>query len=135
RPLWRWLGARLPLLAAGTPLRVVRVLLTFHLIAIAWVFFRAESVGDALLILKKIAAGLWQMPGLLARYPFGADHYLGLGLIALLVALEILDERRSVWQRLAAAPVALRWAVYYAGIFALLVLGRWQAREFIYMQF
>ena len=43
--------------------------------------------------------------------------------------------RRAVWQRLAAAPVALRWAVYYAGIFALLVLGRWQAREFIYMQF
>ena len=135
RPIWRRLGAALPLLAAGTPLRVLRVLLTFHLIAISWVFFRAASVGDALLILKKIGTGLWQMPGLLARYPFSVDHYLGLGLIALLVGLEILDERRSVWQRLAAAPAALRWAVYYAGIFALLLLGRWQAREFIYMQF
>jgi D-alanyl-lipoteichoic acid acyltransferase DltB (MBOAT superfamily) len=134
-PIWRRLGARLPRLAAGTPLRVLRVLLTFHLIAIAWVFFRAASVGEALLVLQKIAGGLWKMPGLLARYPFSVDHYLGIGLIALLVSIEILDERRSVWERLAAAPAALRWTIYYAGIFALLILGRWQAREFIYMHF
>lgn len=134
-PIWRRLGTRLPRLAAGTPLRVLRVLLTFHLIAIAWVFFRAASVGEALLVLQKIAGGLWKMPSLLARYPFGADHYLGIGLITLLVGIEILDERRSVRERLAAAPVWARWTVYYAGIFALLILGRWQAREFIYMQF
>ena len=134
-PFWRWLGTRLPRLAAGTPLRVLRVLLTFHLIAVAWIFFRAASVSEALLVLQKIADGLWRMPGLLARYPFGAEHYLGIGLIALLLGIEILDERRSVWERLAAAPVWARWTVYYAGIFALLILGRWQAREFIYMQF
>jgi len=134
-PIWRRLGALLPRLAAGVPLRILRVLLTFHLIAIAWVFFRAGSIGDAWLVLQKIAGGLWRMPGLLARYPFGAEHYLGIGLIALLVGIEILDERRSIRERLAAAPAALRWGVYYAGIFALLILGRWQAREFIYMQF
>ena len=72
---------------------------------------------------------------MLPRYPFTAEHYLGFGLIALLIVIEILDERRSIWKRLAAAPLVLRWGVYYAGIFALLILGRWQAREFIYMQF
>ena len=134
-PIWRRVGAALPGLATGTPLRVMRVLLTFHLIAVAWVFFRAASVGEALLVLEKIGGGLWKMPGLIARYPFGVEHYLGIGLIALLIGIEILDERRSIWERLAAAPVWLRWTVYYAGIFALLILGRWQAREFIYMQF
>lgn len=132
---WRRLGERLPRLGASAPLRVARVLLTFHLIAIAWVFFRATSVSEALLILQKIATGITRMPDLVARYPFSADHYFALGLIALLVVIEILDERHSIWKRLAAAPVALRWGVYYAGIFALLILGRWQAREFIYMQF
>jgi hypothetical protein len=68
-------------------------------------------------------------------YPFGAEHYLAAALIALLIALEVLDERRPLTERLAAAPVALRWAVYYAAIFALLVLGRWHAQQFIYMQF
>ena len=51
------------------------------------------------------------------------------------IGVEIVDERRSIFQRLAAAPVVLRWGVWYLAIFALLLLGRWQAREFIYMQF
>ncbi len=134
-PLWRWLGEHLPRLGASTPLLVVRIALTFHLIAIAWVFFRAASVSEALLILQKIGTGLAQMPNLITRYPFSADQLLGLGLIVLLVGVEVLDERRPVWKRLAAAPAVIRWGVYYAGIFALLILGRWQAREFIYMQF
>ena len=35
----------------------------------------------------------------------------------------------------AAAPVVVRWGLWYLAILALLILGRWQAREFIYMQF
>jgi len=132
---WRWLGERLPRLSASRLVLVGRILLTFHLIVIAWVFFRAGSVSEALLILEKIWAALGQIPGLLIRYPFTGEHYFGLGLIAFLIGVEIFDERRSIWERLAAAPRGLRWAVYYAGIFALLFLGRWEAREFIYMQF
>lgn len=98
-------------------------------------FFRAKSVNEALLILQKIGSRLTELPGLVPRYPFTAEHALGFALIGLLVAVEILDERRPVLQRLAAAPAWLRWAVFYPVIFALLLLGRWQAKEFIYMQF
>jgi D-alanyl-lipoteichoic acid acyltransferase DltB (MBOAT superfamily) len=135
RPVWRRLGERLPRIRDGAGLRVLRALLTFHLIAVSWVFFRAKSVGDAWVILRKIAAHLAEMPSLLTRYPFTAAHYTGFALVALLVGVEILDERRPISVRLAAAPVAVRWGLYYLVIFALLVLGRWQAREFIYMQF
>lgn len=134
-PFWRRLGEHLPRLCASVPLLVARVALTFHLIAVAWVFFRAASVSDALLILQRIGSNLGQIPGLLTRYPFSTEHYLGAALIALLMFIEILDERSSIWERLAAAPLVLRWGVYYAGIFALLILGRWQVSEFIYMQF
>jgi D-alanyl-lipoteichoic acid acyltransferase DltB (MBOAT superfamily) len=135
RPLWRRLGELWPRVGRSLPLTVLRVLLTFHLILIAWVFFRAKSIGDALLILQKIGARLIEMPSLLAQYPFTAEHWLGFGLIGFLLVVEILDERRSTFRRLAAAPVALRWGVYYLAIFSLLILGRWQGREFIYMQF
>jgi len=110
-------------------------LLTFHLIAISWIFFRARTLSDAWLILKKIALNLGQIPALLPRFPFTSEHYTAFALIAFLIVIEIIDERRSIFQRLAAAPVLLRWAICYLGIFALLALGRWQAREFIYMQF
>jgi alginate O-acetyltransferase complex protein AlgI len=135
RSLWRRLGALLPRVAGSRPLLVLRVLITFHLIAIAWVFFRAKSIGDAILILKKIATRLPELPGLIPRYPFTTEHYLGFGLILFLLAVEILDEQRPIVQRLKVAPVWLRWGVSYLAIFALLVLGRWQAKEFIYMQF
>ena len=135
RPIWRSLGELLPRLSGSLPLLVLRVLLTFHLILIAWVFFRAKSVSDALLILQKIGARLSELPSLLAQYPFTAEHFFGFGLIGFLVVVEIFDERRSIFQRLAAAPVAARWVVYYLAIFSLLILGRWQGREFIYMQF
>ena len=110
------------------------MLLTFHLIALSWVFFRAKSVGDAWLILTRIGNGLAAMPGLIAHYPFSADHIIGAVLILCCwPSRSSMNGARS--SRLAAAPAALRWAVWYLALAVLLVLGRWQAREFIYMQF
>jgi alginate O-acetyltransferase complex protein AlgI len=135
RALWRRLGALMPWLAASTALWVMRVLITFHLVAIAWVFFRAKSISDALAILRKIATRLPDLPGLIPHYPFTGEHYLGFGLILFLLAVEIVDEKRPVLERLQASPVWLRWGVNYAAIFGLLVLGRWDTKQFIYMQF
>lgn len=60
---------------------------------------------------------------------------LALLLIALLISVEIIDERRPVWERLAAQPLYVRWGVYYLLIFGLIVLGTWQGQAFVYMQF
>jgi alginate O-acetyltransferase complex protein AlgI len=135
RPFWRRVGERVPRIRQSASLLALRVLLTFHLIAITWVFFRARSLGDAWLILKKIALNLVEIPALLSRFPFTTEHYTAFALIAFLIGVEIVDERRSIFQRLAAAPVVVRWGLWYLAILALLILGRWQAREFIYMQF
>ena len=136
RPFWRRVGERLPRMRQSVPLAVLRVLLTFHLIAITWVFFRARSLGDAWLILQKdrLEPRRDPVPAVALSVHRGALHGF---------APDRAPGRRSrssmsaarCSQRLAAAPVALRWGVYYLGIFALLILGRWQAREFIYMQF
>ena len=133
--LWRRLGDWLPRLREHALLRVARTLLTFHLILLAWVFFRAGSIADALLVLRRIAASLPMLPSLLTRYPYTGEQLTGLVLIALLLGYEILDERHPIAERLARAPMALRWTAYYVCIFALLLVGRWQGREFIYMQF
>jgi D-alanyl-lipoteichoic acid acyltransferase DltB (MBOAT superfamily) len=135
RDFWHRLGSLMPRLAGSTPLWVLRALITFHLVAIAWVFFRAKSIGDALVILKRIATRLPELPGLIPNYPFTSEHYLGFGLILFLLMVEIVDEKRPILQRLQASPTWLRWGVNYAVVFALLLLGRWGTKEFIYMQF
>jgi alginate O-acetyltransferase complex protein AlgI len=135
RPFWRRVGEAVPRLAASVPLLVIRVLITFHLIAVAWVFFRASTVNEAILILQKIGTRIPELIALIPRYPFTTEHYFGFALIGFLVVVEIFDERRSIFVRLKAAPVWLRWSIWYLAIFALILLGRWQAKEFIYMQF
>ena len=83
---------------------MLRVLLTFHLIAITWVFFRAKTLGDAWLILKKIGLKLTEIPPC-SRVSLHRGSLHGLRLDRISDGVEIVDERRSIFQRLAAAPV------------------------------
>jgi alginate O-acetyltransferase complex protein AlgI len=134
-PAWRFISQTMPRLANSWGITVIRVLLTFHLIAISWIFFRAKSIGDALLVLRKLASHASELPSLVMNYPFTSEHLIGFSLIALLVATEIADERRPIIQRIVTAPVWLRWGLYYGVIFSVIILGRWQMKEFIYMRF
>ena len=114
---------------------VVGSLVTFHLVTIAWVFFRASSISDATTILERIAASVPRLPTLVASYPFTEEIVLSMILIGVLLIVEIIDEKRVLWERLRLQPVYVRWAVYYALIFGLIILGKWGLNQFVYMQF
>ena len=114
---------------------LLQVILTFHLILVSWVFFRAESPGEALLILQRIAAGIPDLPSVVRHYPFTGQQMLGAVLIVILLGAEILDERRSLGARIMAWPTTLRWSLYYLVLGTILVVGSWQGSRFIYMQF
>ena len=58
----------------------------------------------------------------------------------LLLAVDLLHEKGiAIRQRLAAAPLVLRWAVYIAGVLAILIFGaygdNYDPAGFIYAQF
>jgi len=75
-PMWTFViwgavhafGRVLTRLLEGTPFyqhrvpTVAKQLFTFMLVTIAWIFFRAASLGDALLIVRRIAALEWADP-------------------------------------------------------------------------
>ncbi len=129
--LRKWLG-RAWMKKAHT---VAAILVVFHLVLISWVFFRAGNLGDATTILGRIWQGLPDLPTLLPQFPFTAEHaFLG-GLIAALLVIEAVMERPGIEERFAAAPRLLRWFVWYACLFSLVFLGRWQSEVFVYMQF
>ena len=112
-----------------------RAVLTFHLVLVAWVFFRAESLSDAMTVFSRIAASASELPRLLRVRIMGREILFSMALIALLVAVEAVDELRSMWARLESRPRYQRWAVYYALIAGLVVLGTWNQQQFVYMQF
>jgi D-alanyl-lipoteichoic acid acyltransferase DltB (MBOAT superfamily) len=125
-----------PTIETGAGIRTaVRVFVTFHLILITWVFFRAASVADALTVLTRIAAAAGRLPALVVNRIATPEIALSILLIAVLMGLELLDEARPIWSRLAARPAPVRWAAYYAIAAALVVLGVWNLQQFVYMQF
>ena len=75
------------------------------------------------------------LPRMLGTYAYGPDVVLSGVLIVILLAIEILDDRRPVRVRLRRRPRWVRWAAMYALLFALVVLGVWNMNEFVYMQF
>jgi len=115
--------------------RFLRGLLTFHLILVTWVFFRAATPEAALTILWRLAASLTELPGLLARIPFSADHWMGIVLIVALIAAEALSGAAPPAERLSRAPLAFKWTAAYGAAAVLLLLGRWQETVFIYAGF
>ena len=124
-------SSRLPALLWGA----IGIFLTFHLVLVSWVFFRAESVPQAWTVLTKISNSLGMLPTLLPSYNWNGTFWTAVALIGVLVLVELLDEFRSMWGWLGARPIALRWSFYYAVLGCLLVLGNWGVSQFVYMQF
>ncbi len=114
---------------------VFGALVTFHLVMIAWVFFRATSIEDALAVFSRVAGSFQRLPTLFSSYNYTEDIVTSVALIALLLVIELIDEHRLFWEKLQVRPVYVRWSVYYALIFGLIILGKWGFKQFVYMQF
>ncbi len=110
-------------------------LVTFHLVLVAWVFFRASSVDNALAVFSRIQSAFSRLPTLFTSYNYTDEVILSVVLIGILMMVELLDEHRQFWEKLRVRPTVLRWSVYYALIFGLVILGKWGLSQFVYMQF
>ena len=133
-------GGRRGRVSGATPvpsmgLTLARRLIVFHLVLISWVFFRASSLSDAFTVLARVAGSGARLPALVWARLTGGEVAMSIVLIVLLLAVEAIDEKRSVWERLLERPVWVRWTAYYALIVSLIVLGTWNQQQFVYMQF
>ncbi len=111
-----------------TPLRG---LITFSMLCLGLIFFRAQTVSDAFLIIHKIfnfhlAAPFWSRSRLWVYYILGI---LILIVVDTIIKLEGLDEFFKKRTKL------FRWLCYISGIFSIIFLGVLNDSQFIYFQF
>lgn len=121
----------------------LRIARTFFLVCIGDLFFRAASVQDAFAMLKG-AVSVWN-PSVLWD-----GSLTGLGLdwiemmivvcaLILLYAVSLLQTKGSVRDRIAKKALPVRWIIWYALLFAVILLGcygpGYSAGEFIYQGF
>jgi alginate O-acetyltransferase complex protein AlgI len=110
------------------------ILSTFHLVLLAWIFFRANSVADAVLIVRNIVA--WEGTGAVILEPMSAFHLaVATASIFFLLGAQILQSRVDVQDLLGRMPIVVRWGAYYALLIGMLAFGQFEETEFIYFQF
>jgi len=106
----------------------LRIIGTFHLVCAGWVMFRANSFADALFIYKNMFRGFFNV----ANYKLAGPC---IGLVFMLLAVQFIQSRISLGMFVKRFPLALRWSLYYAVIFIMLIFGVSKGRPFIYFQF
>jgi alginate O-acetyltransferase complex protein AlgI len=105
-----------------------QVLLTFSLVLLAWVFFRAPSLSDAFKLLARAAAHPWAS---------GAHNWNAWLLTACFALLlwEWFQRAREHGLEIGAWPLALRWASYYVILALIFWYGATGNVPFIYVKF
>jgi len=103
--------------------RLVKQLLTFSVVTLAWVFFRADSFSHAWLILRRIFTSGWADP----RFP--------LLMLALIVAVWLYQIAYESRMRRVLACAPLNVALVVSMVAYLVIFGGTGTQEFIYQQF
>jgi len=111
----------------------LKVFVTFAFICLGWVFFRATTLGDAGLILKRIGLSFFSSAGGLLEFDPTKGRVLGA--VVILVLLEW-------WKRRYVHPVVFdrwpqpaRWVAYTVIFWTVVYLGTFGSSQFIYFQF
>ncbi len=105
----------------------LQILLTFCLTVVAWIFFRAQSVSQAMDYLYRMFARVESSHSLLPRTST-------LVFILVLLMLEWIQREKQHALEFSGASMPIRWTTYYAIVSALYLFGAPQ-QDFIYFQF
>jgi D-alanyl-lipoteichoic acid acyltransferase DltB (MBOAT superfamily) len=120
--------------------RFVQVFCIFNLVCFAWIFFRANNVRDAFYVVKHLATPSGWIPAAGLRAFLSSQILLGdqtRSSISLLLMLIVLLAGSREWlgdiQR---RPALIRWPVYLALSYAIVMLGVWgSGAHFVYFAF
>jgi D-alanyl-lipoteichoic acid acyltransferase DltB (MBOAT superfamily) len=130
-------------------LRIWQTTVTFALVGVAWVFFRAASLGEAWYVVTHLASGLGaQLAAIVARDPAAIGSFVFLDLersklvlaaaaVGALLVVEHVQGARPIplRTRIAGATTPVRWAAYACAVLTIMTLGVFQSARFIYFQF
>jgi D-alanyl-lipoteichoic acid acyltransferase DltB (MBOAT superfamily) len=114
--------------------KVFQIIITIILAWFAWIFFRANTISDAFLIIKNIFSVNLSNIEINVFY-FKSDFYLAIACIMFLFIVEIFEERIGLFNRVKRIPKILKWVLFLLLLLTIFVLGKWEEADFLYFQF
>ncbi|MCW3083816.1 MAG: poly(beta-D-mannuronate) O-acetylase [Bacteroidetes bacterium] len=132
--------------------KFINILITFSLVSIAWIFFRADTISNAFYIVKHLFTGLsGELHTILDNITSGkgviintslnkwtsvkSDYFWSLGLILFLISVEYLNRKKSIVMFISERPFVIRYFIYLMLILGILFFQKSGQQQFIYFQF
>jgi D-alanyl-lipoteichoic acid acyltransferase DltB (MBOAT superfamily) len=144
----------------NTLVKTLQMIITFIVVCLTWIFFRANSISDAFIIFGKFTALPVEIGQYITQLPqngiadtvrnmfqLGSDvanPITGFGLrafslscivIAVLITTEIATRKTAGTIRIMRLPLAVRWALYYGLIYIVFLSLSQTGAQFIYFAF
>ena len=113
---------------------LLSVATTFVLVCFGWVFFRAQSLGDAFYILGHFWRN-WDFSAISTPQFLLRQMPVAIAAIAVLEIGQLLHGRISFPKLVVRTPMPWRWAGYTAFMLAVVLFGVYRNAQFIYFQF
>lgn len=132
--LWKGSGAADP----QRPSRLVHwfnVLITFHLVLVAWVFFRAPDIGTAALLFERVATTPWQLTDVLGLLKDMRTSEVDMTLLLAVLFFLIDPFMDAVVKQERRLSGARSYAVFGTLAVAIVLFGFFGSTSFIYFQF
>lgn len=122
----------------------INILVTYIVVCMAWIYFRASDIQQANHLVATIfkpdanyltigKTSLHGLPNSFLGLPFW--KFVLTGLLVPVVFLSDLLINSQQYRRIFTLPSTLRWSGYYALIIAVIFLGVYETNQFIYFQF
>jgi D-alanyl-lipoteichoic acid acyltransferase DltB (MBOAT superfamily) len=116
--------------------KIYQTIITFILVCIGWIFFRAQSVSEAWYILRQIFTDGYN---LLSLWPFIMQYrysfIIVFGAIGLLFVVDYFVSSDKRWEKIKRLPLSYQIAACSIILFLIMLLGRFVNEQFIYFQF
>jgi alginate O-acetyltransferase complex protein AlgI len=126
----------------------INIFITFSLVLVAWVFFRANTLADSFYILRRLPLAFNDLLQIVKTRKlafmniWGIREYgtidsltLAFSLITGLLILEFLHYKYDLIGFLSRKHIVIRWAAYYSLLMVIYSFGVFEDRQFIYFQF
>ncbi|PYG89156.1 D-alanyl-lipoteichoic acid acyltransferase DltB (MBOAT superfamily) [Ruminiclostridium sufflavum DSM 19573] len=121
----------------------IQIVFTFSLTMFAWIFFRAANIRQAIYIIRNMFVGIFDIRNFEAviKVAEGIQAFnnegliLSFVLILFLIIIELLQRNVVIRETIDKRFPHICWLIYYAGIFAVIILGQFSKAQFIYFQF
>jgi alginate O-acetyltransferase complex protein AlgI len=121
---------------------IIRYGITFFLVLLAWIFFRAETIQDAFNLIERSAVFYNTNSFKIGFYKEGVYDISKFSIlisfvwIGFLMIVNYLQNRYQNWNEILwKSPAIVRWGLYYFLIISILELGVFSENQFIYFQF